>query len=146
MCLWKRHDEITGERKQKNRDLFEEQSESFQRRRLKRYDYIWDLDDGFPGFIRQSKRDRLKLFLDSDKDGLFTQADELIGTTRVRRAHRRQGRRNLLDPQQQGMIQAFNSDAVQTTTMGHAQLLPGVGLKLIHADDSIVAVFRGLLL
>ena len=48
-------------------------------RKQKKHHYVWDLDDGVPRFARHTKRDRLKLFVDSDGDGLFTKADALVG-------------------------------------------------------------------
>ena len=59
MCSWyanSSNDERRGRGKSKQRT----------------HHYFWDLDDGRPGFVRQTKRDRLKLFVDSDGDGLFT--------------------------------------------------------------------------
>ena len=68
-------------------------------RKQKKHHYVWDLDDGVPRFARHTKRDRLKLFVDSDGDGLFTKADALVGRARIKRPFRGQGRGQLLGRQ-----------------------------------------------
>ena len=65
-----------------------EKAKSRRKGRQRRYDYLWDLDDGRPGFVRQTKRDRLRIFVDSDSDGLFTDSDELVGRARIKKAYR----------------------------------------------------------
>jgi hypothetical protein len=73
-------------------------------RKQKKYHYVWDLDDGVPRLASHTKRDRLKLFVDSDGDGLFTKADALVGRARIFRG---QGRGQLLEGGSFGTILTF---------------------------------------
>ena len=73
-------------------------------RKQKKYHYVWDLYYGDPRLASHTKRDRLKLFVDSDGDGLFTKADALVGRARIFRG---QGRGQLLEGGSFGTILTF---------------------------------------
>tara|TARA_B100002052_G_C15649116_1_gene491977 strand:- start:62 stop:541 length:480 start_codon:yes stop_codon:yes gene_type:complete len=124
-----------------------------------KYHYIWDLDDGNPGFIKQTKRDYLKLYLDSNQDGYLTRSDDLIGKTKIKKSHRSKRLGRLIRRDQHGAISAFNSPIQNTTIQvvdsleqdqetlpGHIGLDQAVGLKLIHPHGTVVAVFDHLIL
>ena len=119
-------------------------TEKMRKRRIRRHDYIWDLDDGYPGFIRRIKRNKLNLYIDSDRNGSFTRDDELIGSARIRAPHRRGRRRRLLDSDQTGSIRALNAAPESDSTSTHVVLDPSVDLELSHPDGSVVALFKGL--
>ena len=94
MCIWTKaenHSIKSRSRKQTTR----------------RHHYRWDLDDGFPGFIRWTKRNRLRLYVDSDWNGIFSKDDDLIGVARIRNVHRRCDRRQLLNLELAGAMQAM---------------------------------------
>ena len=131
MCIWTKVEDDSirpRQRKQKTR----------------RHHYRWDLDDGFPGFIRETKRSRLRLYLDSDRNGLFTKDDALIGGARIRHVHRRRDRGQLLNQDQAGAIQALTIHADQRSSDQHVVLASGVDLQLVHPDGSVVALFAGV--
>ena len=110
-------------------------------RKQKRYHYVWDLDDGAPRFARHTKRDRLKLFVDSDGDGLFTKADALVGRARIKRPFRGQGRGGLLEDDTCGTIRTFN--ALDPSIDGlHGDLPALVGLTFQSPSGEDVAVFK----
>ena len=128
-------------------------------RRLKKVDYLWDLDDGAPGFLRRTRPDRLKLYVDTDRNGLFTRGDVLLGRAKITRRHRRAATGDLLPDGQVGQIVAFNaveptvadatpelnrSESSTRESTSHISLLAGVGLRLMHPDGSVVAVFADL--
>ena len=110
----------------------------------RRHHYRWDLDDGFPGFIRETKRNRLRLYVDSDRNGIFTKDDDLIGGARIRNLHRRRNRGQLLNQDQAGAIQAMTIDADHRSSDQHVVLASGVDLQLLHPDGSVVALFAGV--
>ena len=114
------------------------------KRRIRRHDYIWDLDDGYPGFIRQIKRNKLNIYIDSDRNDNFTRDDELIGSARIRAPHRHRGRGRLLDSDQTGSIRALNGAPESDSSSTHVVLDPSVDLELHHPDGSVVALFKGL--
>ena len=78
--------------------------------------------DGVPRFARDTKRDRLKLFVDSDGDGLFTKAAALVGRARIKRPFRGQGRGELLEEGTFGTILTFNG--LETTIVGRSPWRP----------------------
>ena len=84
MCIWSQADATfsTHPRRVQVRN----QRGKTVERRVKQVDYIWDLDDGAPGFLKRTRRDRLKLYADTDRNGLFTRGDVLLGKTFWRRA------------------------------------------------------------
>ena len=110
----------------------------------RRHHYRWDLDDGFPGFIRETKRNRLKLYVDSDRNGIFTKNDDLIGGARIHSVHRRRDRGELLNQDQAGSIQALTIDSELQSSDQHVVLVSGVDLQLLHPDGSVVALFAGV--
>ena len=110
----------------------------------RRHHYRWDLDDGFPGFIRETKRNRLRLYVDSDRNGIFSKNDDLIGGARIRNLHRRRNRGQLLNQDQAGAIQAMTIEADHRSSDQHVVLASGVDLQLLHPDGSIVALFAGV--
>ena len=110
----------------------------------RRHHYRWDLDDGFPGFIRETKRNRLRLYVDSDRNGIFTKDDDLIGGARIRNLHRRRNRGQLLNQDQAGAIQAMTIEADHRSSDQHVVLASGVDLQLLHPDGSVVALFAGV--
>ena len=110
----------------------------------RRHHYRWDLDDGFPGFIRETKRNRLRLYVDSDRNGIFSKNDDLIGGARIRNLHRRRDRGQLLNQDQAGAIQAMTIDADHRSSDQHVVLASGVDLQLLHPDGSVVALFAGV--
>ena len=110
----------------------------------KKYHYVWDLDDGVPRFARHTKRDRLKLFVDSDGDGLFTKADALVGRARIKRPFRGQGRGQLLEEVSFGTILTFN--ALEPSIEGlHGDLPTVVGFSFRSPAGDEVAVFQQVL-
>lgn len=119
--------------------------QSSRKKRQKSYQYIWDLDDGRPGFVRQTKRDRLRIFVDSDSDGLFTSQDELVGRTRIKKAYRGLGRGKILEEGAFGAITAFNA-LDSTSSEVHADLTGDAGLIFGHPDGSVAAVFDRVVL
>ena len=131
MCIWTKaeDDSITARQR---------------RRKTRRHHYRWDLDDGFPGFIRETKRNRLRLYVDSDRNGIFTKDDDLIGGARIRRVHRRRDRGQLLNQDQAGSIQALTIEADRRSSDQHVMLASGVDLQLLHPDGSVVALFAGV--
>ena len=131
MCIWTKaeDDSITARQR---------------RRKTRRHHYRWDLDDGFPGFIRETKRNRLRLYVDSDRNGIFTKDDELIGGARIRNLHRRRDRGQLLNQGQAGSIQALTIEADHRSSDQHVMLASGVDLQLLHPDGSVVALFAGV--
>ena len=131
MCIWTKaeDDSITARQR---------------RRKTRRHHYRWDLDDGFPGFIRETKRNRLRLYVDSDRNGIFTKDDDLIGSARIRRVHRRRDRGQLLNQDQAGSIQALTIEADHRSSDQHVMLASGVDLQLLHPDGSVVALFAGV--
>jgi hypothetical protein len=113
-------------------------------RKQKRYHYVWDLDDGAPRFARHTKRDRLKLFVDSDGDGLFTKADALVGRARIKRPFRGQGRGQLLEEVSFGTILTFNG--LKPSIEGlHGDLPTVVGVCFRSPAGDEVAVFQQVL-
>ena len=107
----------------------------------KNYHYVWELDDGVTRFARHTKRDRLKLFVDSDGDGLFTKADALVGRARIKRPFRGQDRGGLLEDDTFGTIQSFN--APEPSIEGfHGDLSALVGLTFQSPGGEDVAVFQ----
>ena len=110
----------------------------------RRHHYRWDLDDGFPGFIRETKRNRLRLYVDSDRNGIFSKNDDLIGGARIRNLHRRRDRGQLLNQDQAGAIQAMTIEADHRSSDQHVVLASGVDLQLLHPDGSVVALFAGV--
>ena len=131
MCIWTKAEEDSIKARQR-------------KRKTRRHHYRWDLDDGFPGFIRETKRNRLRLFVDSDRNGVFTKDDELIGGARIRHAHRRLDRGQLLNQDQTGSIQALTIEADHRSLDQHVMLTPGLDLQLLHPDGSVVALFAGV--
>ena len=131
MCIWTKaeDDSITARQR---------------RRKTRKHHYRWDLDDGFPGFIRETKRNRLRLYVDSDRNGIFTKDDDLIGGARIRRVHRRRDRGQLLNQDQAGSKQALTIEADRRSSDQHVVLASGVDLKLFHPDGSVVALFAGV--
>ena len=132
MCSWyatSSNDERRGRGKSKQRT----------------HHYFWDLDDGRPGFVRQTKRDRLKLFVDSDGDGLFTKKDELVGSTRIKKSYRGLGLGELIEVDTYGSITAFNV-LDPSSTAGHAELTADAGLTFGHPDGGVTAVFKQVVL
>jgi len=111
----------------------------------KRFHYIWDLDDGRPGFVRHTKRDKLKLFFDSDGDGRLTNDDVLIGRAKVKKPFRGLGRGKLLDGTSFGSITAFNA-IDQSPTPGHVELSADVGLMFEHPQGGVAAIFHEVFL
>ena len=110
----------------------------------KKYHYVWDLDDGVPRFARHTKRDRLKLFVDSDGDGLFTKADALVGRARIKRPFRGQGRGQLLEEGTFGTILTFNG--LEPSIEGlHGDLPTVVGFSFRSPAGDEVAVFQQVL-
>ena len=131
MCIWtKAEDDSIGGR--------------LRRQSVRRHHYRWDLDDGFPGFIRETRRKRLRLYLDSDRNGSFSEDDDLIGSARIRAVHRQRDRGQLLNPNQAGSIQALTIEADHQDSNQHVKLEPGVDLQLLHPDGSLVALFAGV--
>ena len=127
-------------------------SPSPQRNRLKkpapgekRFHYIWDLDDGRPEHVRHTKRDKLKLFFDSDGDGRLTNDDVLIGRAKVKKPFRGLGRGKLLDGTSFGSITAFNA-IDQSPTPGHVELSADVGLMFEHPQGGVAAIFNEVFL
>ena len=107
----------------------------------KKYHYVWELDDGVTRFARHTKRDRLKLFVDSDGDGLFIKADALVGRARIKRPFRGQGRGGLLEDDTFGTILTFN--ALDPSIDGlHGDLPALVGLTFQSPSGEDVAVFK----
>lgn len=130
MCTWRSADRRSAKRQ--NNDE-------------RKYHYIWDLDDGRPGFVRHTKRDRLKLYFDVDADGLFTNNDVLISRTKIKRSFRGLGRGQLLQNDDLGTITAFNTvDPDSPAT--HAELSSDVGLIFTHPDGLDAAVFSEVVL
>ena len=116
-----------------------------QNKKERNYHYTWDLDDGRPGFVRHTKRDRLKLYFDSDADGLFTKNDELISRAKIKRAFRGLGRGRLLQNDDLGTITAFNTvDPNAPAT--HGELSADAGLIFTNPDGFDVAVFSKVVL
>ena len=157
MCIWSQADATfsTHPRRVQVRN----QRGKTVERRVKQVDYIWDLDDGAPGFLKQTRRDRLKLYVDTDRNGMFTRGDVLLGKTKITRRHRLDVAANLLPDDQVGQIIAFNaveSNAADPSPLrdkppgssngskDHIDLLAGVGLRFMHPDGSVVAVFGDL--
>ena len=111
----------------------------------RRYHYVWDLDDGRPGFVRHTKRDRLKFYIDSDGDGLFTKNDVLISRAKIKRRFRGMGRGELLQNDDVGTITAFNTvDPNGSAT--HGELSADAGLIFTNPDGFDVAVFSKVVL
>ena len=131
MCIWTKAEDDSIKARQR-------------KRKTRRHHYRWDLDDGFPGFIRETKRNRLRLFVDSDRNGVFTKDDELIGGGRIRRVHRRRDRGQLLNQDQMGSIQALTIEPDHRSSDQHVMLASGVDLQLLHPDGSVVALFAGV--
>jgi len=122
-----------------------EKAKSRRKGRQRRYDYLWDLDDGRPGFVRQTKRDRLRIFVDSDSDGLFTESDELVGRARIKKAYRGIARGNIIEDGSFGSVTAFN--ALEPSSAGaHADLSGEAGLVFGHPDGGVAAVFARVVL
>ena len=131
MCIWTKAEDDSIKPRQR-------------KRKTRRHHYRWDLDDGFPGFIRETKRNRLRLYVDSDRNGLFTKDDELIGGARIRRVHLRRDRGQLLNQDQTGSIQALTIEADHRSLDQHVIPASGVDLQLLHPDGSVVALFAGV--
>lgn len=157
MCIWSKPEE-TFSVHPKRVEVRNDRGKVVQRR-LKKVDYLWDLDDGAPGFLRRTRPDRLKLYVDTDRNGLFTRGDVLLGRAKITRRHRRSGTGDLLPEGQVGQIVAFNaveptvadstpelnpSESSTRDSSSHISLLAGVGLRLMHPDGSVVAVFGDL--
>ena len=123
-------------------------AESYESRRTRgqrKHHYTWDLDDGRPGFVRHTKKDRLKIYVDSDGDGLFTAKDELVGRARIKKPYRSLGRGEILEGDSFGSITAFN--ALDPTSAGpHAELSSDAGLTFGHPDGGVAAVFKRIFL
>ena len=141
MCIWSQAD-ATFTTHPRRVQVRNQRGKAIERR-VKQVDYIWDLDDGAPGFLKRTRRDRLKLYADTDRNGLFTRGDVLLGKTKITRRHRLDVAANLLPDDQVGQIIAFN--AVESNgSKDHIDLLAGVGLRFMHPDGSVVAVFGDL--
>jgi len=146
MCTWSSADRHQSNRTehQKTALVMNPRTGQTRKRRIRRHDYIWDLDDGYPGFIRQTKRNKLNLFIDSDRNGSFTRDDELIGSARIRTPYRRRRQGRLLDSDQTGSIRALNAEPESDSSSTHVVLDPSVDLELHHPDGSVVALYKGL--
>ena len=131
MCIWTKAEDDSIKARQR-------------KRKTRRHHYRWDLDDGFPGFIHETKSNRLRLYVDSDRNGVFTKDDELIGGARIRNLHRRRDRGQLLNLDQAGSIQALTIEADHRSSDEHLELASGVDLQLLHPDGSVVALFAGV--
>ena len=131
MCIWTKAEDDSIKPRQRKQTT-------------RRHHYRWDLDDGFPGFIRETKRNRLRLYVDSDQNGLFTEDDDLIGVARTRHVHRRRDRGQLLNQDQTGSIQALTIEADHRSLDQHVIPASGVDLQLLHPDGSVVALFAGV--
>ena len=145
MCTWSSADRQSN-RSERNKTtlVMNPHTGQMRKRRIRRHDYIWDLDDGYPGFIRQTKRNKLNLYIDSDRNGSFTKDDELISSARIRASHRRRRRGRLLDSNQTGSIRALNGAPESDASSTHVVLEPTVDLELSHPDGSVVALFKTL--
>lgn len=145
MCIWKKADHSLNRSDGHQTILVTAPfSSRTRKRRIRRHDYIWDLDDGYPGFIRHSRNNRLSLFVDSDRNGFFTRDDELIGRARIRSTHRRRRRGLLLQEDQLGSIRALNASSDSDSSSHHVELTAGVDLEFTHPDGSLVALFAGV--
>lgn len=111
----------------------------------RRFHYIWELDDGRPGFVRQTKRDRLRLYWDSDADGEFTNEDVLIGRARIKKHFRGREPGALLQDGDFGLITAFNALNASTADL-HGELSSDVGLTFGHPEGGEAAVFHQVFL
>ena len=87
----------------------DEALKSRRKRGERKHHYTWDLDDGRPGFVRHTKKDRLKIYVDVDGDGLFTANDKLVGRARINKPYRSLGRGEILEAETFGAITAFNA-------------------------------------
>ena len=111
----------------------------------RKHHYTWDLDDGRPGFVRHTKKDRLKIYVDADGDGLFTANDKLVGRARIKKPYRSMGRGEILEFEAYGTITAFN--ALDTSSAGsHADLSDDAGLTFGLPDGEVAAVFKRIFL
>lgn len=145
MCIWSRADDHSSGSDRPQPDVDADSTKgSQQKQTIRRHHYRWDLDDGFPGFIRETRRKRLRLYVDADRNGSFTRNDELIGGARIRAAHRRRNRGQLLNQDQTGSVQALTIEAGRQTSNHHVVLESGVDLQLLHPDGSVVALFAGV--
>ncbi len=157
MCIWSKAD-ATFRIHPRRVEVLNQRGKAVERR-VKKLDYIWDLDDGAPGFLKHTRRDRLKLYVDSDRNGLFTRGDVLLGKTKIKRRHRRTAGAELLPDDQVGQIIAFNAVELNTAealppreqpagsssgSNDHIDLFDGVGLRFMHPDGSVVAAFGDL--
>ena len=131
MCIWTQAGDDASKGRQRKKTV-------------RRHHYRWDLDDGFPGFIRETRRNSLKLYVDSDRNGVFSKADDLIGGARIRNVHRRRDRGQLLNQDQAGSIQALTIETDHQSSNHHVVLESGVDLQLLHPDGSVVALFAGV--
>lgn len=131
MCTW---NPVSPELRKKNR-----------KSNQLNYHYTWDLDDGRPGFVRHTKRDRLRLFVDSDGDGLFTSEDELVGRARIRKKYQNLGQGELLNPDSYGIITAFNSLSTNISDT-HNGLSSDAGLIFTLPNDTTAAIFKEVFL
>ena len=82
----------------------EEALKSRRKRGERKHHFTWDLDDGRPGFVRHTKKDRLKIYVDVDGDGLFTASDKLVGRARIKKPYRSLGRGEILEAETFGAI------------------------------------------
>ena len=145
MCTWRTaDDDSTDSDRPQPRVVLDSTKAPQCRPTVRRHHYRWDLDDGFPGFIRETKRNKLRLFVDSDRNGFFTGIDQLIGGARISAGHRRRDRGQLLNQDQTGSIQALTIEADRQTPNDHVVLESGADLQLLHPDGSIVALFTGV--
>ena len=118
---------------------------SRRKRGERKHHYTWDLDDGRPGFVRHTKKDRLKIYVDVDGDGLFTANDKLVGRARIKKPYRSFGRGEILESETFVAITAFNAlDALSADT--HAELSSDAGFIFDHPDGAQAAVFKTIFL
>ena len=123
----------------------DEALKSRRKRGERKHHYTWDLDDGRPGFVRHTKKDRLKIYVDVDGDGLFKANDKLVGRARINKPYRSLGRGEILEAETFGAITAFNAlDASSADT--HAELSSDAGLIFGHPDGGQAAVFKRIFL
>ena len=96
------------------------------------------------GAILVQERNNLRLYIDSDRNGIFSKDDDLIGVARIRNVHRRCDRRQLLNLDLAGAMLAMTIYADHLSSDQHVMFASEVDLRLLHSDGSVVALFAGV--
>ena len=122
-------------------------------RNQRKHQYTFEVDDNgldINGFVlhtdkHEGKRQKFRVYLDSNENGLFDKNDQLIGRTGLRNKHAAKGVGNLLDEDEVGLLEVKfeipNSNAsMRSASDGLSQTINLSSLGFKDSDGDHVAV------